>query len=258
MRKVLDNPETPPNSAPETVPFTRFVSDAQFQGNGGEPSEISKWGGARANSGGYRPGSGRKPNIIVTPEPTHFSRDLYNAVRWYCIRTLLNEDITADIQTRIAGFEVFAPMVWKPPTPTKRDRNGVVHPGLPARIEPMFRSYFFTRFRRSDPEWPKIRGLPGVRTILSSADGSPIPVPDLVIEAIRAPLHANGCDYGLQTPAKIKPLDKGAKVRVTSGPMADFVGLCQMSDGKRLEVLMHYMGGDRIFKMEQSDVEVVR
>ena len=54
---------------------------------------------------------------------------------------------TADIETRLAGFLVFSPTIWKPATALRRDASGVIRRGLPDRIEPLFRRYFFTRSR---------------------------------------------------------------------------------------------------------------
>lgn len=244
---MLDNTESLHDSARVTVPPMQFVGAAQFQGNSGIDELI------KPGRGGYRPGAGRKPKVERMPDDTE---------RWYCVRTFIGQDLTADIATRVAGYEVFAPTLWKPPTLTTRDRNGIVRPALPARIVPLFLSYFFSKFRRADAHWTEILHLPGVRNIISSTPGHPIAVPDHVIDAIRAPLHPNGCDYRLQSPAKAAPIAKGVRVRVTSGPMADameqdLIGICEMSDGKRVKVLLQIMGRAVSVSMAQSVVEVM-
>jgi transcription antitermination factor NusG len=247
MRNVLDNSENAQISAHITVLPTGFVGQAQPPSNP-ETEPLIKPG-----RGGYRPGAGRKPRVEPMPDDTE---------RWYCIRTFIGQDLTADIATRVAGYQVFAPTVWKPPTITTRDRNGIVRPALPARIVPLFLCYFFTKFRRADARWTEILHLPGVRNILSSTPGHPIAVPDHVIDAIRLPLHPNGCDYRLQSPVRAAPIAKDARVRVMSGPMADamadaLVGICHMSDGKRVKVLLQIMGRAVSVNMAQSAVEVM-
>lgn len=264
---MLDNTESLHDSARVTVPPMQFLGAAQLSAISSQApetsSKINGWGGPRANSGGarpnsggYREGSGRKPKVVTKDGPPD------DTERWYCVRTFIGQDLTADIATRVAGYEVFAPTLWKPPTLTTRDRNGIVRPALPARIVPLFLSYFFSKFRRADAHWTEILHLPGVRNIISSTPGHPIAVPDHVIDAIRAPLHPNGCDYRLQSPAKAAPIAKGVRVRVMSGPMADameqdLIGICEMSDGKRVKVLLQIMGRAVSVSMAQSVVEVM-
>jgi transcription antitermination factor NusG len=122
----------------------------------------------------------------------------------------------ADIETRLAGFLVFAPTIWEPATKIRRNVNGIVRRGLPDRIEPLFCRYFFVRFDRTDFGWTKILRLPGVRPIISSQVGFPIAVPDNVIEAIQGRAHANGCLYP-NIPANAARLAKGTRVRPLAG-----------------------------------------
>jgi len=222
----------------------------QVRGWGG-PRENS--GGPRENSGGYRPGAGRKPKPtepITVPEPEE--------ERWHCVCTKPGQDLRADIEARLAGFHVFAPTIWKPATILRRDAAGIVRRGLPDRIEPLFRRYFFVRFDRTDFTWTKILHLPGnpVQRIISSARG-PIAVPDSVIEAIQSRAHANGCIYPHIQASKPR-LPSGTRVRPTEGAFTDLVGeLSEMSDGKRVKVLMSIMGRQVPVVMPQTAVEVV-
>lgn len=224
-----------------------------FQNQG----EISKsgHGGARPNSGGYRPGAGRKPNkVFIERQP--------EGERWYCVCTDPGKDLTADIETRLAGFMVFAPTIWKKAVPPRRDAQGIVRRGLPDRIEPLFRRYFFTRFDRTDFSWTAILHLPGVRRIISS-QGRPVAVPDSVIEAIQnyvGKTHKafpNGCWYP-HTEAASARMAKGTRVRLLEGAFADHIGeLAEMSDGKRVKVLLQMFGAQRPVEADQPTVEVV-
>lgn len=216
--------------------------------------QVNGHGGPRANSGGPRPGAGRKPKPappIIEPEPEE--------ERWYCVCTKPGKDLSADIETRLAGFLVFSPTIWKPATEIRRDAQGIIRRGLPDRIEPLFRRYFFARFNRADFSWTKILHLPGdpVQRIISSTLGFPIAVPDSVIEAIQGRAHANGCLYP-HAPAQAVRLPPGTRVRPVEGAFADLVGdLSEMSDGKRVRVLLSIMGRQVPVVMPQSAVEVV-
>lgn len=204
--------------------------------------------------GGSRPGAGRKPKPappIIEPEPEE--------EHWYCVCTKPGKDLSADIETRLAGFLVFSPTIWKPATEIRRDAQGIIRRGLPDRIEPLFRRYFFARFNRADFSWTKILHLPGdpVQRIISSTLGFPIAVPDSVIEAIQSRAHANGCLYP-HAPAQAVRLPSGTRVRPVEGAFADLVGdLSEMSDGKRVRVLLSIMGRQVPVVMPQSAVEVV-
>jgi transcription antitermination factor NusG len=228
--------------------------------NSGGPRENS--GGPRENSGGFRPGSGRKPKAIepvLLPEP--------EGERWYCVCTDPGKDLTADIETRLAGFLVFAPTIWKPATKIRRDVNGVVRRGLPDRIEPLFRRYFFTRFDRTDFSWTKILHLPGVRRIISSTLGFPIAVPDSFIDTlqgfdrtvdgVRYVARPNGCIYP-EAPSSAPKLAAGTRVKPLEGAFVDMVGeLAEMSDRGRVKVLLQMFGAQRAVEMDQAAVEVV-
>jgi transcription antitermination factor NusG len=255
---VLDNPEIAHKSARATVPPPQLGGEAPCLGNP-EPETLIKPG-----RGGYRPGAGRKPRVI--PEPV-----VDETERWYCVRTNWSSetpyypeaDLIADIEIRRAGFTVFAPTIWKAPVPTKRDDKGRIIPAIGARVVPLFPRYLFVQFVRSRPDWYCIRRLPGVRMIFGSAPDRPTPVPDAAIDAIRAQCAPNGCIYPPDPDKRAPRLEQGSKVRVLTGPMADameqdLLGICEMSDGKRVKVLLQIMGRAVSVTMAQSAVEVVR
>ena len=181
-----------------------------------------------------------------------------SAARWYCVRTGHGAEITADIEIRLAGFELFAPTVWKPATKPRRLANGAIQPGKPDRIVPLFPRYLFVRFHRLDDPWRRIRSLPGVETILSSTPESPIAVPDAAIEAIRGQCAPNGCIYPPERAIEgAAPLPVGIAARVTEGPMADLTGICTWSDGKRVRLLLQIMGRAVPVTVPQSTVAAI-
>jgi transcription antitermination factor NusG len=205
-----------------------------------------------AGHGGARRGAGRKP-AVAFQQP--------DEPRWYCVRTQWGQDIRADIAIRQSGFQVFAPTLWKPPSPARRSLNGAMRPAREARIIPLFSRYLFARFNLAEPGWQAIRGLPGVEAILSSTPESPTPVPEPALEAVRSLCAPNGCvyppgwEFGRVAPVQ-RPLEAGCHLRVLYGPLADHVGICQMSDGRRVELLLEILGRTVRTRINQCDVEV--
>ena len=204
----------------------------------------SRWGGPRPGFG-PRP----KPPIVVRPD----------LPRWYVARTGHGAEMTADIEMRLAGFAVFSPSVWRPARAARRDGRAV-RPARPAAIEALFPRYLFVNFRRGD-EWQRIRGLPGVDSILGTAPDSPIAVPDDVIELLRERCSANGCIYPRAYDPDdldaLAPIEIGAATRLLGGPMADLVGICQMSDARRVQVLLQILGRGVAVTVARALVEAV-
>lgn len=178
-----------------------------------------------------------------------------SGLRWYCVRTGFNSEIIADIEIRLAGFAVFNPSVFRAATRPRRDHNGVVRPGLPDRIVPMFPRYLFVEFDRSLPGWRRIRSLRGVNHIFGSGSETPTPVEAGAIARIRATLAANDCWYPPAHRTSGTPLAKGSKARITVGALYDRAGLVDMSDGQRVRLLMQLMGQSVAVLVNQSDVE---
>lgn len=199
--------------------------------------------------GGARQGAGR-PRGVSAPQ--------IDVLRWYCVRTDHNAERLADIEVRLAGFEVFNPSVWRAAEPMRRDRNGVVRPARPDRIEPMFRRYFFTKFNIVDPSWGQIEHLPGVDRLMGAAGGkgSPGIVADDAIALLWKILEPNGCAY----PANhlhMNPIDPGTALRLLSGGMEGREGICEWSDGRRVKLLMSILGRPVSVTVSQGAVATV-
>jgi transcription antitermination factor NusG len=203
--------------------------------------------------GGSRPGAGRKP---ITP--AILAEDLpISEPRWYCVRADYGYELRADIEIRRAGWELFNPSIWKPPTNPRRDAYGVVHPAKPARIVQLFPRYCFVKFVASDPKWREIAHLPGVERIMSTSPLRPIPVPEEAIDKVRSLLAPNGCLYPPKQMPKGQKINPGTKVRIESGPFASWTGMVTWSDQRRVDVLLHMMGGERPVRVSSAAVEVV-
>lgn len=153
----------------------------------------------------------------------------------------------------MAGFEVFAPTIWKPATRARRNAVGALIPGRPASVGPLFKTYVFSRFRLVD-HWQQIRDLPSIETILGLAPDSPTPMPERAMELIRGMCDADGCFHEAgDAPNSLV----GALVRMLDGPMSGFEGVCDWSDDQRVRVLLSLFGRDCPITVDQAAVELV-
>jgi transcriptional antiterminator RfaH len=218
----------------------REISSKSESGWGGGRANA---GGARANSGGARSGAGRKPKApIAAPVPV-------GGDRWYCVRTGLGLERTALIELGMAGFTVFGPNLYKPATRPKRDIRGVMRPGRPPHVVPLFPRYVFVRFDRADERWRTIRSQVGVECIMGATAERPIVVPDRAIDRIRALCAPNGCVY-----PKAEPMAVNTRARLLDGPLADLDGLCTWSNGKRVKLLLQFLGRPTLVEIAQDAV----
>jgi hypothetical protein len=208
--------------------------------------------------GGARIGAGRPPNFAP---PRYAPPDI---LHWYCVHTDSGANLTADMAIRLAGFVLFAPTLWKPATPMRRDAGGSVRLAKPDRIAPLFPRDMFVQFSLADPAWRAIRDLPGVDRINSGAAGNRASagMPDGAIDRVRGlPGFAlNGCLYPErfgETPSDEAPLDVGVAVRFLTGSMADqpdLRGICKWSDGQRVKLLLEIMGREVLVDMPRRDI----
>lgn len=163
---------------------------------------ISKRGGARANSGGARPGAGRKPNppqanaeprligrprnppaAIITRPPT--------GLRWHVAETIPRDHETAVRDILIGneridrkGYDVAVPadLVRRK---TRNPKRGDAEYNLVSA--PMFGQRFvFVRFDEDNDDWRAIRYAEGVRRILLTSSQRPVPVERGLIEGLMA------------------------------------------------------------------------
>lgn len=213
-----------------------------------ETAESFKFG-----HGGARLGAGRRRNVPVIQMPLDVDR-------WYVVRAKYGETGIADREIREAGFTVFTPTIFRPAIPSRRDASGIMRPGKPDRTDYLFVRYILTRLNLSDPSWRDVLEMPGVERIISGGHlanggiGIPIAVPDRAIEWVRQLLNPNGC-IDPRMPHD-KPIKAGTSVRLLDGPMADHAGICEMSDGQRVVLLLNLLGRPVRVTVAQSAVEV--
>ena len=206
--------------------------------------------------GGARPGAGRPRKPAVTLKPP-------DAFHWYVARIAHGQMDHADRQLREAGFQLFAPTLFKPATPPRRDSTGVMRPGKPDRVEWLFVRYIIVSLNLSDPNWRAVM-VDGVERMIcgghqqNNGVGTPIAIPDRAIDYIRELVGPTNClDFRALRAPRGKTLKAGTALRMIDGPMPDRVGICEMSDGERVVLLLNLLGRPVRVTVAQSAVEVV-
>lgn len=121
------------------------------------------------------------------------------------------------------------------------------------RLEPLFPGYLFLQMSRSQTNatgWSLVRWTPGVRSILGT-DGTPVGVPDGIIEAIQARVRQLGFIRSSS------PFTPGARVRFRYGPLAGLEGVFDrpMSSAGRVRVLLELLGQPSGVAVNELDLE---
>lgn len=209
-------------------------------GSYSRPGEIQPWlaaGVSRATW--YRRNKPPAPMRLIT------------GPRWYVLSTFQGQIGLADRALREAGFEVFSPTVFKPATLPRRDAAGHMRPGKPDRVEFIFVRYIVVRFDASDPSWRRALECDGIERVIRDGAGVPIPVPEAQVARVRELLGPNDC-----LDAREKPIAAGTRVHLRGGPLPDVAGVCAMSDGQRVLMLMGMFNRDNVrATVRQSSVE---
>lgn len=149
--------------------------------------------------------------------------------RWFVVHTRPNAETRALDNLRRQGFETFLP----------RHKRRRAHARRVDVVErPLFPRYLFVAFDLVGAPWRSILGTFGVSDLIRRGD-VPTPVPEGVVEALRAGVDAAAFDE-LEPAARMRA---GDAVRVLAGPFADLIGRFQaLADTDRVVVLFDLLG----------------
>src|SRR3979411_55982 len=146
--------------------------------------------------------------------------------RWSLVHTRPNCERKAEFNLNAQGFLTFLPHIEKTIRHARR---------LKMVRRPLFPRYLFVRFDLARDRWLSVHSTIGVSRLVTR-DGRPIAVPVGVVENLLA--HS---DAGLTRVDG--DLKSGQRVRILSGPVADFTAtLGRLDEGRRVEVLIEMMG----------------
>ena len=200
-------------------------------------------GGARPNSGGARPGAGRKPTVrLALPEAKRVpALSLQRGIRWYCVETRRGRERLAAGHLQRQGLVICLPEYLRQlPDGTMQRRA-------------LFPCYLFMRCDLQSDQWHVAQSTLGVRRILTTPDGWPIPLPVGAIEQLVNEADAGGIVLAemLPEPASIQP---GQLARVLAGPFADLSGLCKRTSGQRVALMLELLGGEVLVELPRTHV----
>lgn len=104
--------------------------------------------------------------------------------------------------------------------------------------ESLFPGYLFVQVNIDVEAWKYIPQLRGVRRILGSSPTKPVAMPLGAIDRLRAEFDAG--EFKVKSPL---PIVAGDMIRVDVGWLAGKSGVCKMSKGERIEVMMAEFAG---------------
>jgi len=147
---------------------------------------------------------------------------------WFVVRTKIRSENQAAIHLKRQGFEVFLPQYLRQIRHARK---------LSMVLRPLFPGYLFVCIDVDQQRWRSINSTVGVMSLVSSS-GVPSPIPDAVVEVLRAREDRDGV-------VKLVPqgLQQGDHVRLLDGALADHTAfLEEVCDEKRVILLLDLMG----------------
>jgi transcriptional antiterminator RfaH len=153
-------------------------------------------------------------------------RALAGSERWFLAHTLPKSERRAELHLGAQGFRTYLPQIRKTIRHARQLRT--------VRA-PLFPRYLFVILDLERDRWLSVRSTVGVSRLFTQ-DGRPVPVPIGIVESLieRSDADVTRLDADLVN---------GQRVRILSGPFADFVGTLQrLDEAGRVRVLLEMMG----------------
>lgn len=142
---------------------------------------------------------------------------------WYAVQYKPSEGGRALANLEYQGADCFFPKI----------QVEKVRRGKRVRVlEPLFKGYLFINLSPEDPLWSRVRFTRGVSRVVAFC-GKPAPIPDEVIEYVRASLQDINSAGGIQ---------QGQLLKIRQGPFRGLDAVFQCYDGdERAIVLISFM-----------------
>lgn len=148
-------------------------------------------------------------------------------MNWYVIYTQPRKESVAAQNLINQGFNVYLPCYRKRCSHARR---------IYTSNTPLFPGYLFIRMDPATQRWRSINGTIGVCYLLTEGP-DPIALPDGVVEMIRA--QEEDGFVKIAAPS----FEKGQRICVTEGPLADLEGVFDcVDDNQRVVLLLNLMG----------------
>jgi transcription elongation factor/antiterminator RfaH len=159
--------------------------------------------------------------------------------RWFLVQTLSRVEPQARLQLHRQGFRTYLPQYVRTIRHARQLRTVVA---------PLFPCYIFAILDLGRDRWLSVRSTVGVARLVG-ADDRPLPVPHGIVESLIA--HASEANVTLFGDG----LHIGEKVRISTGPFAEFIGTLERLDNSgRVRVLLNMMRGEISVSLQRSGV----
>lgn len=163
-----------------------------------------------------------------------------NDRRWHVAHVFTGRENNAEVHLRRQGFETFNPIENRT---VRHARRFVI------KQKSLFPGYLFVKFDVEIDRWRSINSTRGVKALIMQRD-RPVACPNGLVETLIKVADVNNVidmSHGLLP---------GQKVKIKSGPFAEFVGtLERLDDLGRARVLLQIMCGQRTVHMVSRDIE---
>lgn len=157
---------------------------------------------------------------------------------WYVLQCKPRQHFRAEEHLTNQGFTCYQPLLHAEKIQQGKRREVV---------EPLFPGYLFIRLCRINDNWAPIRSTRGV-TRMVGFTGSPQPVPDSVINALRQRMAAQ--------PHVAPALQPGDPITVTTGAFADIEAIFSAYDGdERVVILLNLMHRQQQLMLPVGSIE---
>ena len=154
------------------------------------------------------------------------SHALAQGARWYLVHTRPNNERKAEVNLEAQGFATFLPQIERTIRHARR---------LTTVRRALFPRYLFVRLDIGRDRWLSVGSTIGVSRLFTQ-EGRPVAVPFGVVETLLA--HSDAGLTRLDC-----SLAEGQRVRILSGPLADFTATVVRLDARRrVDVLLEIMG----------------
>ena len=165
---------------------------------------------------------------------------LPTGVRWYVLKTKLHNEKRAKSYLELHGLNTFLPLMGYSSSPSATGNQ---------KAKPLFPNYLFAQFDLIQ-NYPLVKWGKGVNNILGFGQ-YPTPIAEEVVSIIKDRSDEKGIVK------KAYNLNKNDRVRITSGPLKDLLGIFDrwISDSGRIRILLNLIGYQPKVELHYSQVE---
>ena len=206
----------------------------------------------KLTAGGSRPGAGRPHNAPGHVSPPRRAPRPYDAPLvgsddpgWFVVNSHPHGEYSAVCNIARMGYHGYLPQVAM----RKRDRHGLYRKVM----RPMFSGYLFVFLYPAD-QWVPIKHAGGVRDLLRTVTGTPMPVRPLrLVDAL-----IEGDVERLDLDPEIMPrLPVGGVIRVEQGALEGLTGTVTECDGQHTMVIMALFGRTVPVKLQTAWLSLI-